>query len=147
MSEASFFGIDQSDEAGSFDPAMPELNLPTTTDGGGVFATTAERDSVVHHLERVGWRTAILSGSADKRGVLAKIGQALNFPDYYGANLDALDECLAEQTEPTALVWVDGMRMAESAPEDFQSIAQVLFSHTQDEVPFAVVVLYAAPDA
>ena len=32
----------------------------------------------------------------DKSSLLAALGQALNFPDYYGGNWDALDECLID---------------------------------------------------
>jgi len=32
----------------------------------------------------------------DKASLLAALGQVLNFPDYYGHNWDALDECLAD---------------------------------------------------
>ncbi|OYY95731.1 MAG: hypothetical protein B7Y41_00055 [Hydrogenophilales bacterium 28-61-23] len=46
----------------------------------------------------------VLDGRAltDRRDLLGAIGRALDFPDYYGANWDALDECLRD------LSWRDG---------------------------------------
>ncbi len=38
----------------------------------------------------------------DKAGLLAALGHALHFPDYYGGNWDALEECLAD------LSWHEG---------------------------------------
>lgn len=47
----------------------------------------------------------------DRAGVLAGIGRALRFPAYYGANLDALEECLRDLSwlppGPVTLVWAD----------------------------------------
>lgn len=41
-------------------------------------------------------------GLADKDELLATLGRALDFPDYYGGNWDALEECLND------LSWRDG---------------------------------------
>ena len=35
---------------------------------------------------------------ADKASLLAALGKALHFPDYYGENWDALEECLADMS-------------------------------------------------
>ena len=56
----------------------------------------------------------------DKASLLAALGQALHFPGYYGANWDALDECLAD------LSWHSGpLRLlishADRIPEDLRN--------------------------
>ena len=40
-----------------------------------------------------------LAGARDRKGVLRAIGRALQFPSYYGANLDALYDCLTDLPE------------------------------------------------
>jgi RNAse (barnase) inhibitor barstar len=55
----------------------------------------------------------------DKTSLLAGIGLALNFPEYYGGNWDALDECLADlswHTGPLRLLITD----ANAIPDDLQ---------------------------
>lgn len=37
-----------------------------------------------------------LGGAGDKDGLLSAIGKALNFPDWFGHNLDGLADCLAD---------------------------------------------------
>jgi len=37
-----------------------------------------------------------LAGAADKDELLARLAQALGFPDWFGANWDALEDCLAD---------------------------------------------------
>jgi len=40
-----------------------------------------------------------LEGAASKKAVLVAIGRALEFPQWYGANLDALYDCLTDLPE------------------------------------------------
>lgn len=47
------------------------------------------------------------SGLQDRKAVLTAIGRALSFPDWYGANLDALYDCLTDLAqEGRAPGWV-----------------------------------------
>jgi RNAse (barnase) inhibitor barstar len=62
----------------------------------------------------------------DKARLLAALGQALHFPDYYGGNWDALDECLAD------LSWHKGpLRLlithADAIPDDLRSLLIGIF--------------------
>ncbi len=45
---------------------------------------------------------ADLSACDDRKAVLQEIGRAFAFPDWYGANLDALYDCLTDLAEPGA---------------------------------------------
>lgn len=46
------------------------------------------------------------SDCVDKQAVLATIGHALAFPDWYGVNLDALYDCLTDLPERGAPGWI-----------------------------------------
>jgi RNAse (barnase) inhibitor barstar len=58
-------------------------------------------------------RTAVVPAAESKREVLVAFGKALEFPEYYGANLDALNDCLQDlaaelangEGEPLAVEW------------------------------------------
>lgn len=54
-------------------------------------------DNGVHDLRG---RVPLLDGRAlpDKAAVLAAVSEALAFPDYFGANWDALEECLNDMS-------------------------------------------------
>lgn len=84
----------------------------------------------------------------DKTSLLAALGRVLNFPDYYGENWDALDECLAD------LSWHEGpLRLlvthADSLPLDLRDNLVEIFldaARQWDEAdrPFALYLASAA---
>lgn len=45
---------------------------------------------------------ADFSACVDRKAVLKELGRAFAFPDWYGANLDALYDCLTDLAEPGA---------------------------------------------
>lgn len=58
---------------------------------------------------------------SDRKALLAAIGRVLEFPDYYGANWDALEECLFD------LSWWDGpvyllIEQADRIPEMVRNV-------------------------
>ncbi|MDP2431000.1 MAG: barstar family protein [Pseudomonadota bacterium] len=61
----------------------------------------------------------------DKESLLAALGRELHFPDYYGGNWDALDECLADlswHTGPLRLL----ITHADSLPDNLrESLVEV----------------------
>lgn len=64
---------------------------------------------------------------ADKQSLLAGIAQALEFPDYFGANWDALEECLGDMS------WREGricllIEHADAIPEALLNTLLAIFS-------------------
>ena len=52
----------------------------------------------INGLKNKGYFVAHLDGKSNttKKAFLENIGKAFNFPDYYGQNLDALEECIGD---------------------------------------------------
>jgi hypothetical protein len=95
-----------------------------------------------------GWRCVIVLGRGvgTKADFLAACADAFEFPDYFGHNWDALDECLADlASAPGYLVLLTGMRaFAERAPADWV-LARAIFAAAAERwraagVPFVVLV-------
>lgn len=79
-------------------------------------------------VEHAGWRFAHLDGwtTETKAEFLEAIGAALQFPEHYGRNFDALADCLtdvaADDSEGTVLLW-DGWGPFARAEERAFSVA------------------------
>ena len=105
----------------------------------GTYHLESPPEDLVRRLAAAGWRTGMFEGAGDRSGVLRGIGRALGFPGYYGANLDALWDCLTDLTEPTALIWQNWQRLAIDRPTDWSRVRAVLDERVATAPRFAVV--------
>ncbi len=66
--------------------------------------STLDIDQLRRWAEEAGQRFVLadLSACDDRKAVLKELGRAFAFPDWYGANLDALYDCLTDLAEPGA---------------------------------------------
>lgn len=115
----------------------------------GVLATSVRGiDELARSLEARGWHVGLVSGGPSKAEALDAVGRALNFPDYYGRNLDALADCLSDLGQPTALVWAGWEPLAVHSPDDWSRLVAVLKRRVDaaGAAPFSVVFSVATPD-
>ena len=69
-----------------------------------------------------------LDSKDTKESLHEKIKRLFDFPAYYGANLDALNDCLSERIKKCRL-WIRG---AETTPRDIQSLLDGIETVFQD---------------
>lgn len=81
------------------------------------------------------------TGLTHKREVLGRIGDALGFPDYFGRNLDALADCLADLREPVALEWSGWESLVGADEGAFERIMLVFHDRGDSEPAFAVALV------
>lgn len=107
----------------------------------GVYRLGRPPADLTRRLRASGWTIGMLERAYSKDAVLRGIGQALSFPDYYGANLDALWECLGDLPRPTVLVWQGWQDFAVYHADDWARLRHVLGERVTQEPPFAVVLV------
>lgn len=83
---------------------------------------------VRHSVERAGLGFAYLDGVAvaSAPGLHAALAAALRFPDWYGANLDALADCLRDVPSGTVLLWDGWAAVARAEPRVFRVAVDLL---------------------
>ena len=87
--------------------------------------------AVLTQARQQGWQTFHLALSdAHLDHALAALGRCLAFPNWYGANLDALADCLEDLSwlpdTGVVLCLIGGEAMARQAPQDWQGLQAVL---------------------
>ncbi|MGH3887364.1 MAG: barstar family protein [Pseudonocardiaceae bacterium] len=89
-------------------------------DAARAFAEACSRGALVHLVGPVTSKTAVLDA----------IGTALNFPAWYGRNLDALHDCLVDLSwQPDGehvLIWVGHRQLEAADPEGYRAVLAVL---------------------
>lgn len=85
---------------------------------------------------RAAGRTPYVVGGETKRELLASFAAALDFPQYFGHNLDALADSLTEVRwrTPATIVWVHAATLARVDYQTFSAVEQILASRLPDGV-------------
>lgn len=110
--------------------------LPLTDpERAGLYALPADRQAAIATAARdAGFRIlhASLDASADADQALTTLGTQLEFPDWYGANFDALYDCLTDPDwNPAAghLLLLSGLgRWQQAHPEAGATLIEVLLA-------------------
>ena len=99
---------------------------------------------VAHAVEHAGWTFGYVDGwhAQSKDEMLAAVGEALAFPDHYGGNLDALNDCLRDLPGPTVLLWDGWGCLARDDEPTFKSVSAILGGHT---ATLTTCLLYTSP--
>ena len=81
----------------------------------------------------------------DKGAVHAYLASSLDFPDWYGNNLDALLDCLTDISRPTHIAFI---RMRDEGPlaRWFDKLALVLMIAARENPSVDVEILFETPD-
>ena len=98
---------------------------------------------VVREARAAGKAVDVVPAGADKADSIARFGEALNFPDWFGHNLDALFDALRDRyrdAPATELVWDGTATLRESEATAFDQIRQVL-ADAEDECPALTVAI------
>lgn len=106
---------------------------------GGVFRAGGS-DDLAARLATAGWSVTALAPFDDMAGFYTEIATRLQFPDYFGRNLDALWDCLRAIKEPTAVI-IPWTGFASADPGSADRLLAVLTERAEAAPPFAVILL------
>lgn len=110
---------------------QPLKKILMSTDANGVVFLGDEPNppaDLLGALRKAGWAAAEMAPEPNRLAVLTALGEALQFPSYYGRNLDALADCLTDITAPTALVWHGWPAFCSKDPISWSLLRDVLSS-------------------
>jgi RNAse (barnase) inhibitor barstar len=136
---------------------MDYEELLTDPGEAGVFVRPPDAAALDAAAERAGltrW-TVDLTGVRTKEALLATLAERLEFPEWFGANWDALNDVLAEraweESRGVVLTLERCGELAHSDPEVFETALEVLDSVAEncydEDIPFWVFVDGVDPEA
>lgn len=89
-------------------------------------ASASDPAEVARVWRNAGWRIFHMAGGADLDAVLTGFGNTLSFPNWYGHNLDALRDCLADVEGDTAVLWTGWQPFQRDNPQDWGRLVDVI---------------------
>ncbi len=110
-----------------------------TIKAGGVYRVLAPTAAIAEALAAAGWSAVVVPPVASTAEFYRELAAAADFPDWFGANLDALWDTLTDLRGPTALVLERWTRLARAEPHDWSRILATLEERAAISPPFAVV--------
>ncbi|MCC8361837.1 barstar family protein [Lysobacter sp. A6] len=122
-----------------------ELGLADADNAGVYFVTMEDLDTLGVAARDAGLQVRRIDlGGADKHQLLLRISTALDFPNTFGRNWDALSDSLRDLSwlpkAGFALLFENGGALHQAEGEDFDSLLEILEESAQDwaerEVPF-----------
>jgi RNAse (barnase) inhibitor barstar len=100
---------------------------------------------LVRSLQAEGVDVHVVPAGADKAESLRIFGQVLDFPDWYGHNLDALYDCLLElvlaSDVPVHVVWDGTAPLRASHPDVVDAVVRLLDDAEQEQETFTATVV------
>ena len=106
---------------------------------GGVYRVLAPPPVIADALRAAGWTAVVVPPASSTAEFYRALAAAAGFPDWFGANLDALWDSLTDLPGPTALIVARWTRLARAEPGDWPKIMAVLEERAAVAPPFAVV--------
>lgn len=114
--------------------AAPELRalLADPARNGAYFVDARDADALAEAARGLGFafERIDLAGVRDQAGLLARLSEALGFPDWFGGNWDALADCLADLSWRPAdgyvLLFADAAALRQAAPALMAALVDVL---------------------
>ncbi len=85
---------------------------------------------LVRSLREAGRAVVVVPAGVDKAQTLTLFADILDFPDYFGRNLDALEECLrayaAGRDRATTLIWDGAGGLRTGDPRTYAAVVDIL---------------------
>jgi len=128
---------------------MTRADLLRDASRSGVYTSPEKATWVARAAEANGfafWRIDLVK-VRDKSGLLTALARALDFPDWFGGNWDALQDCLGDMSWRPARGYVFALEncqgLAKRARADFETLLEVLAATAdywrEQGVPFWVL--------
>jgi RNAse (barnase) inhibitor barstar len=105
----------------------------------GIYRVLEPVSTISAALTEAGWDSPVVPPTVTTGQFYRGLADAMGWPGYFGANLDALSDGLTDLSRPTAVIIADWTRFARARPDRWDSILAVLAERTRIDPPFAVV--------